>query len=84
MVALDCLPLLSTTVMSPPLAASATTWLLVTMWPWSSSTQPDPVPSLVPDLTSMVTTLGMALAAMLAIDPAGRVVAPAPAVGAGP
>src|SRR6478672_12077777 len=64
-----------------PLAAD-TTWLFVRMWPLRSMTNPDPVadPSLPPS-TLIVTTLGRAVAAMLATLPAGRAVAPTPGAG---
>src|ERR671912_247926 len=78
----SCLPLARTTVISPLSATLATTWLFVTMWPRPSYTQPDPVPAPSAPATRRVTTLGVALAAMLAIEPVGRVVAPTPALGA--
>ena len=57
----------------PPSTASATTWLLVTMWPWVSKTKPVPVPpSPLLDSASMVTVLGSALAATPATVPGSR------------
>lgn len=57
----------------PPSTASATTWLLVTMWPWVSKTKPVPVPpSPLLDSASMVTVLGTALAATPATVPGSR------------
>ena len=38
--------------------SSVTTWVLVRMWPWSSSTTPEPVPASLPDVAEMVTTEG--------------------------
>ncbi len=57
----------------PPSTASATTWLLVTMWPSLSKTNPVPVPPspLLPSAW-MVTVLGSALAATPATVPASR------------
>lgn len=61
----------------PPSTASATTWLLVTMWPWVSKTKPVPVPPSPLELSaSMVTVLGSALAATPATVPASRLRSP--------
>jgi hypothetical protein len=61
----------------PPSTASATTWLLVTMWPWVSKTKPVPVPP-SPSLDSawMVTVEGSALAATPATVPGSRLTDP--------
>ncbi len=61
----------------PPSTASATTWLLVTMWPSVSKTNPVPVPpSPLVDSASMVTVLGSALAATPATVPGSRLTEP--------
>src|SRR6476659_93193 len=81
MVASISVPLDSSTLIVPVSAAPATTWLLVMMWPLASATKPDPVPVPSAPFTRIVTTLGRALAAMLAIEPSGRLVAPPPTLG---
>lgn len=61
----------------PLSTASATTWLLVRMWPWVSKTKPVPVPPspLLPS-ASMVTVLGSAVAATFATVPGSRLRSP--------
>ncbi len=61
----------------PPSTASATTWLLVTMWPCLSKTKPVPVPPspLLPS-ASIVTVLGSALAVTPATVPGSRLTSP--------
>ncbi len=61
----------------PPSTASATTWLLVTMWPSVSKTNPVPVPPSPLLLSaSMVTVLGSACWATPAMVPASRLTSP--------
>src|SRR6478752_8679156 len=81
MVAASVLPLFSSTVIVPEPPPAVATWLLVRMCPWLSMTKPDPVPLPSDVLIRIVTTLGSASAAILAMLPSGRAVEPGPGAG---
>ena len=67
-VASAVLPSEKVTMISPPLPAPSTTWLLVRMWPCSSITTPDPSPEPPGPDTLSETTLGVTCSATAVTD----------------
>ncbi len=73
--ALACDPSLKATLICPELPASATTWLLVRIFPSPLRMMPEPEPSPFGPVTSIMTTEGRTLCATFSMDPVAAVCA---------